>query len=310
MLDTLKSKDQQSCIESLSEGFGKLSAIEMHRVLQECAYEHQRPISERHVQVLADLMARAQWQPKSQIDFAVIKGRYILINGYHRAYAQVRSGKAIEWSIALHPCKTEADVRALYYAFDTNVRIRQAQDILRAYEFAESTGLPPQMARALYAAVPFIASRFEVNPRLKDNLITKAVDRRLGLAGEYVKAAGRYSACLDGMREANKKRFLSGAVAAVAVITFRYQSETAWKFWSGVAQNDGLKRGDARHALVMDMFSRTRQKGTATVHAFAPAMIAWNAFFEDRPIQLIRVVPEKFVPVIAGTPFDGKPVKG
>lgn len=310
MLDTLKSKDQQSCSDFITEGVVKLTALEMHRVLQECAYEHQRPIAEKHVAVLSDLMTRDHWQPKSQIDFAVLKGRCILVNGYHRGAAQVRSGKAVVWSVMLHPVKTEAELRALYYAFDTNVRVRGAKDILSAYEFADSAGLSSIAANALYGAVPYIASRFASSPLHRDNLTTKAVDRRLTVASEYAKAAARYAACLEGVGGFRKKRFMSAPMTAVAVITFKYQSEMAWNFWSAVAQNDGLKRGMPQHALAMDMFSRVRKDGGSRgVHAYAPSIIAWNAFFEERPLQLIRVIPESFVPAIDGTPFDGKPVK-
>src|SRR5690349_11049873 len=85
MLDTLNAKEQQTVSDLLEEGFLKISAVDMNRILRECAYDYQRPISERHMLVLADLMTRSQWQPKSQIDFAILNGRYVLINGYHRA---------------------------------------------------------------------------------------------------------------------------------------------------------------------------------------------------------------------------------
>lgn len=308
MLDTLKAKDQQVCADYIHEGVVKLTAAEMHRVLQECAYEHQRNVSERHVAVLTDLMKRDKWQPKSQLDFALLNGRLILVNGYHRGFAQVASGKAISWAVAIHPAKTEADLRSLYFAFDTNVRARSSRDILNAYEFAETAGLPSEMADALYRAVPFIASRFQTAPDKRDNLSAKAVDRRLAIAADYAKAAARYAACLEGMTGTRKKKFYSAGLTAVAVITFRYQSETAWQFWSGVAQNDGLKRGDARHALVSDLMTRVNKNGWSA-YSFGPAIIAWNAFFNDRQLQMIKVYPETFLPVIDGTPFDGKPVK-
>lgn len=301
----LQSKDQQTVSDFLEEGFISLSPLQMHRILQECAYEHQRPVSERHMLVLADLMARGRWQSKSQLDFVVLNGRHILINGYHRAYAQVRSGKTIEWSVVFHKAKTEADLRSLYFAFDTNIRTRGSREILRASEFASVHGLPAEMADALYRAVPFIASKFETNPKKKNFVVEKAVDRRLELAAEYAKAAARFAACLEGMSPVRRLKLKGGAVTAVAVITFRYQSDTAWQFWSGVAQNSGLTRGDARQALVTDMMVRKAAGGGASVMAFAPAMIAWNAFFNDRPLRQIKVL-ESFQPCIDGTPFNGR----
>lgn len=301
-------KAKQESLDFLYEGFLKLSPLEMHRILQVCAYEHQRTVSDRHVAVLSDLMTRGRWQPKGQIDFAILDGNFILINGYHRAYAQVRSGKTIEWSVVLHPCKSAAELRSLYFAFDTNVRIRGSQEILRANEFAETHGLPKTMADALYRAVPFIASKFATNPKDKNFLVEKQIDRRLEVAAEYAKPAARYAAVLEDVSGARKKKFMGGAFAAVAVITFRYQSTSAWEFWSGVvnADRDGVLRGDPRRALANDMLSR--KGSSSTLLAFAPAMLAWNAFYNERDMKIIKVM-DSFAPVIDGTPFDGKRVK-
>lgn len=307
MLHKPDAPDQQGVRDFLTEGVTSLSPLEMNRVLQNCGYEHQRNISERHVAVLADLMRRGRWQPKSQIDFAVIDGRYVLINGYHRAYAQVRSGKTIVWSIALHQCKAEADLRALYYAFDTNLRVRGARDILKASEFGDLHGVTGELAAGLYAAVPYLSSKFASGVAGKNYLVDKQVDRRLQIAADYAKAAARYGACFEGVPATRRSKLRSGGVVAVAVATFRYQSETAWEFWSGVAQNNGLKRGDPRLALCSDLMMRKTINGQ-TASTFAPSIIAWNAFYNDRPLQLIKVM-DSFVPVIDGTPFDGKPVK-
>lgn len=301
-------KAKQEALDYLYEGFVKLSPLEMNRILNVCAYEHQRAVSERHVAVLADLMARNKWQPKGQIDFAVLDGAFILINGYHRAYAQVRSGKTIEWSVVLHQCKNAAELRSLYFAFDTNIRIRGSSEILRANEFADTHGLPKTMADSLYRAVPFIASRFATNPKDKNFLIEKQIDRRLEVAAEYAKPAARYAAVLEGISGSRKKKFMGGAVTAVAVITFRYQSAQAWEFWSGVvnADNEGILRGDPRRALANDMLSRNAS--SVPTLAFAPAILAWNAFFNDRDMKIIKVM-DSFTPAIDGTPFDGKKAK-
>lgn len=301
-------KSKQESLDFLYEGFIKLSPLEMNRVLNVCTYEHQRTVSERHVAVLSDLMTRGKWQPKGQIDFAVLDGAFILINGYHRAYAQVRSGKTIEWSVVLHQCKSAAELRSLYFAFDTNIRIRGSTEILRANEFADTHGLPRTMADSLYRAVPFIASRFATNPKDKNFLVEKQIDRRLEVAAEYAKPAAKYAAILEGISGSRKKKFMGGAVTAVAVITFRYQSVRAWEFWSGVvnADNEGILRGDPRRALANDMLSRNAS--SVPVAAFAPAMLAWNAFHNDREMKIIKVM-DSFVPAIDGTPFDGKKAK-
>lgn len=296
-------KSKQEVLDFLYEGFCKISAVEMNRVLLVCQYEHQRAVNEQHVEVLADLMTRGQWQPKSQIDFAVLDGKYILVNGYHRAYAQVRCGRTVVWSVVFHAVKNEAELRSLYFAFDTNIRIRGSHDILRANEFADTHGVGRTMSEALYRAVPYIAAGFVMSRRGRDVLAERQVDRRLQIAGEYAKAASRYEACLEGLGGPRKKRLMNGAVTAVAVITLRYQSVKAWEFWAGVAANDGLKRGDPRQALIND--TMTRSATGASVEAYGPSMMAWNAFFNDRELKLIRLT-EGFVPTIDGTPFNGR----
>lgn len=303
---TVGSKDQQTVTDYIHEGMVTLSPLQMNAVLKECGYEGQRGVTQRHVLVLADLMKRGQWQAKSQIDFAHYMGRLILVNGYHRAYAQVRSGKTIEWAVAVHRCRTEGDLRALYHAFDTNIRMRSGQDILKANGFGEQHGISAVVANSLYAAIPYIASRFDIAPKSRNFLVAKQVDLRLQLASEYAGAAGKYAACLDGLSAIRKSRFKGGAITAVAVVTLRYQREEAWKFWYGVAQNDGLKRGDPRLALVNDMM--TRRPNGNQVEAFAPAIVAWNAFFNDRELKLVKVL-DSFVAEIDGTPFDGRPLK-
>jgi hypothetical protein len=306
MLHKPETSEQQGVRDFLTEGPTLLTAVQMNQALLNCQYEHQRPVSERHKLVLADLMKRGRWQPKSQLDFAVLDGQYILINGYHRAYAQVLSGKPIVWNIALHKVKTEADLRSLYYAFDTNLRPRGSRDILKAAEFGDITGVTGDIANSLYRAVPYLASKFVLNPRGRNFLVEKQIDQRLSIAQDYAKAANRLAAAIEGMPGSRRAKFKSGAVVAVAVATFRYQSETAWPFWNGVAHMDGLKRGDPRLALCSDFMSRKSQGGS--IETFAPAIIAWNAYFNERPLQLIKVL-DSFVPVIDGTPFDGKPVK-
>lgn len=306
MLHKPELSDQQGVRDFLTEGVTSLSPLEMNKVLENCSYEHQRNVVDKHVSVLADLMKRGHWQAKSQIDFAVLNGRYILLNGYHRAYAQVRSGKTIAWSIALHPCKTASELRSLYYAFDTNIRIRGRQDILKAAEFGEVTGLTGEVASSLYGAVPYLASKFIMNKTGRNFLVERQVDRRLEVAQQYATAAQRLRAAIDGMPGGRRLKFKSGAVTAVAVATFRYQSETAWEFWSGVASMDGLKRGDPRLALASDFM--TRKINAVGAETFAPSIIAWNAWFNERELRIIKVL-DSFIPVIDGTPFDGKPVK-
>ena len=303
MLNVVEKQVQPQGLEAfVVEGFTSLSPLNANHILREGTYDRQRKVSKEHVEVLADIMRRGCWEPKDKIDFALYDGRLTLVNGYHRMHAQVLSGKTILWTIVVHPCRSLDDVRSLYYKFDTNTRIRGAAQILSGVGFADETGLSKIMSAALYGAVPVIAAGFSKAPRDRDYLTTRGTDRRLMVAREYVPAAKRYEECLGRLPARVGSKFRSAGVTAVALVTLRYQPVKAAEFWKGAAENDGLAKGDPRLALHNDLISRAMNAGQAIQSAFVPAY-AWNAWFEDREIKIIKVYSNR-TPTIAGTPFE------
>ncbi|MGO8241253.1 hypothetical protein ACC806_34515 [Rhizobium ruizarguesonis] len=282
------------------EGFVTLTAPQMSHILRFCEYEHQRKINRRHIEVLSDLMVRGQWGSRSTIDFARLdNGRLILVNGYHRAYAQVHTNQTIEWTIVIHDCPTMEELGKLYYRFDTNALLRSDFQILSGVEFAQAHRLQRETARSLFRAIPFIASNFSTKD--KDVLATKVIDRRLKMAEQYASAALAYEQCVGKIRSALKAKMMSAGCMAVAVVTLRYNRDIAIEFWTGTAQNDGLRKGDPRQTLHNDFLSRPRNGHKAYAN-LAPAAIAWNAFYNERELRLIRI-GEDYQCSIEGTPF-------
>jgi hypothetical protein len=286
----------------VTNGFVTFSPLDANEVLNTAQFDSQRKVDAKHVSVLADIMRRNGWHAKDKIDFARVNGKLILINGYHRMNAQVVSAEDIEWTVVIHECKSMDEVRQLYYQFDTNTRTRSASQILDALDFAESRGLSKQVAAALFRAVPVIASGFKIGPKERDILTTRVVDRRISKAEEYVKAAQLYDKCLRGIPSQVKAKFIVGATAAVALTTLRYQPMLAESFWAGAAKNDGLRKGDPRLAFFNDMMARARNSGSAHQAAFT-ASYAWNAWFDNREIKIIKM-PRNPVVSISGTPFE------
>lgn len=284
------------------EGFVTFSPAQAETVLERCQFDGQRNVSPRHVQVLSDIMKNGQWMAKDKIDFASINGDLILINGYHRMNAQAYSGVPIEWTVIIHHCANEQDVRSLYYKFDTNTKTRSGNQILDGVNFAEQYGLSRNMAQAVFRAVPFIAAGFSTSKNDHDHLTNKVMDRRLAMAATYANAARAYDQCIAKSAPGFKRKFLNGGFAAVALATLRYQPDMAMEFWTGVALNDGLRRGDPRQTLFNDMNSRAFNKGHASQGMVVPAA-AWNAYYEGRNIKIIKVYDRTQVR-IAGTPFD------
>lgn len=293
----------QQVSDFIREGFVSLTAVQSNMVLRGCHFDGQRPIDVNHVNVLADSMRRGAWLRRNQLDFADCQGRLYLVNGYHRLSAQVATGETIEWTVVVHPCRDMDAVRALYYKFDTNVKARTAAQILSAIDFADKTGLTKQMAKCLYGALPVIASGFSKSRNDRNTLTTRSVDRRLEMAQEYLPAAKEYEKCLGKLPTQVGSKYRSGGVAAVALVTLRYQPILAKEFWSGSAANDGLRKGDPRLALHNDLLTRAMNAGSAVQSVFVPAY-AWNAWFNDKPIKIIKVYATRRA-TIDGTPFEG-----
>lgn len=301
----LTTKDARD-LSFIKEGFVEFTGIQANTVLRECPFEGQRKVSKDHVKVLADIMMRGKWESKDKLDFAIVHGQPILINGYHRMHAQVQCGKSVLWTVVIHECESMDQVRALYYRFDTNTRIRTGVQVIDALNFAECTELSKGMADALYRSVPLLANYFSNARKDKDILAARAVDRRIAIANEYVDAAQKYEAAITGCTGAFKRKLMNGGVAAVALATFKFQPIAAAEFWSGVALNDGLKKGDPRQTLHMHLYANKIAGAGGLVNraAFAPAT-AWNAFFEGRELHIIKHYEGRKIK-IAGTYFDGE----
>jgi hypothetical protein len=304
--DMLNVLEMQPPTQGLSafvrEGFNVLTPVQANQILVHGQFEGQRQIMKDHVRVLADIMQRGKWEQKDKIDFANLDGNLILINGYHRMSAQVESGKSILWTIVIHPCETIKDVRELYYKFDTNTKTRGASQILNGINYAEEAGLSKTIAKALYGAIPVIASGFSKAVKDRDIMTTRSTDRRLAMADEYIGAAKLYEKCLGTTSVRVSGKLRSAGVTAVALVTLRYQPSKAVEFWTGVASNDGLRKGDPRLALYNDMLSRSMNVGSQVQSIFAPAY-AWNAWYSDRDIKIIKVYARSRAS-IDGTPYE------
>lgn len=92
-------------------------------------------------------------------------------------------------------------------------------------------------------------------------------------------------------------------VYTIRDMAFRHQPETAVSFWQGLSDNDGLRKGDARHTYLRLLSEPDGGRSTAENGARSAA-VAWNAFFEGRQLTMIRVMPGKFR--IAGTVIRGR----
>ena len=291
----------------IREGFVTFTPAQANAVLRGCTYDRQRKIDKLHVATLRELMQRGSWTAKDKLDFAVLDGRIILVNGYHRMTAQAESGQNIEWTVAIHQCSDVAEVRGLYFGFDTNVRKRSENNILQGVGFGEQHGILAKTAKSLYRAAPIIAAGMVVGSvsvrggSTADLKVQRIVDARLEFAEQF---AAEAKAIENLMKPADKRlaqKMMSGGFFAVALVTMKHQPERAHEFWGGLFLNDRLRRGDPRSTLHADMLTRDYKHGLMQQTVMVPTK-AWNAFFEGRDLKLIKVQQGQQFRLL-GTPY-------
>lgn len=276
------------------------------RILNETNYDGQRRIDQGQVETYAEMMRRGLWHQGGQIAFGRLNGALYLVNGQHRLSGVVLAGLGQEFQVLISDCTSVHELRNLYFRFDAVMRQRTTQQILNASGMADNNGLSKTMTTAVYRAVSFITNdmRSPVAGNHKATAENRIIDVRLEACRSWWETARKYEAMIEDAQHGLRSKLHAASIVAVALVTIRHQPKVAAEFWKGVATNDGLRKGDARHTLVNFLLT-THDKGSGEVYIAACAA-AWNAFFGRRGLQLLRPTsPAK----INGTPFDGKPHK-
>lgn len=289
---------QQDPLGFVREGFVTLNPAQARYIVEHCRYDRQRDETRAlsHIAALAEQMRRGLWLPKTQIDFARLDGRLILVNGHHRLTAQAQTGDDIVWSVVIHDCETEAELRALYPRFDTVLRKRTTANILKGIDFADGAGLMPTTASALWAAAPIIASGLQMNTGKPVVLLP---DDQQAVAASYASEALVAEGYLDHAPKAIRQKLRTGGRFAIMLVTIKHRPMIAQEFWVGLCEDDGLAKGDPRKTLLNDMMTRSTQ-GLLSGPMMACAR-AWNTFYRGDRATILRVNGNA-IP-LSGTPF-------
>jgi hypothetical protein len=270
------------------------------RIIQEAPYAKQRPIRKAHVDALAMQMRRHEWTGGTQIHFGRVKSDdplLALVNGNHRMHAVIKADTAISFQALVSEVETAEGLDRLYRRHDRLVAPRSVQDALRAEGTEVQYDLQKGFAAACFRALPMIESGFQHIRTYADPYLLRSDEARLRLAEPWWPVA---KVIQDATLRGHNTRFVKAAgVMAVALVTMRYQEMKAFPFWQGVASGDRLARDDPRFALI-HAFQHPRLR--TEVNSAKSTSAAWNAFFRDEPLTIVRVTAG---PVrLLGTPFE------
>ena len=265
-------------------------------MLNRYPYKHQRGVRKWAVDFYASEMNRGEFKSFTTIELCHCIDRKYLIDGQHRLWAVVQSGKPQQFILLETQAANEGELAARYAVTDRGVgrttmdQLATSFDIDGYYGFSKSSTL----VNALGSAVMYIEGKFISSRNRGVNLTDK-----VALMNEYAPFAEHYFELLDDctgkMPSDLRPRFNRQATMSVALMTFRFSSvrygiEKIDAFWSGVATDNALVSHDPRkfankHLLTVGMLGGSMSKVRDVVQS--PAMSArylancFNAFVGD-----------------------------
>lgn len=280
-------------------------------MLAELNFPGQRGIDSRRVFGHLHAIIHGDWVESYPIHFAAMPdGRIWLVDGQHRMMAISQSQSAVKVAVRIVDVESEQDARSFYAGFDGKGAVRTNAQILDAVQLAKTMGLSNRMARAVYEAAPLLMNGLEPphgNVKNQANQDVHLQSAKLAAATNWAKEAAAYESAIKGTGPGFYEKLRKTGPVSVGLYTFRYQPKKACEFWQGVADNDGLRKGDPRHTLVQDLFVRNLATGSVR-QRIQQSALAWNAFYEGRDLKIIKCVVGATI-TLSGTPLNGKGAK-
>lgn len=281
------------------------------RTLAECPFSGQRPIMDGHVATLRLAMVKGHFTAGTQIHFARIGRRLYLVNGHHRLHAHSQTEEPLEFQVLITECNTEDEVARLYYRHDTVSRVRGLQDIVRASGVAIDVGISDTNARRAMAAVKVIVGRFSrAMSHQQEVKNLREPDEILSASSPWWPYAKVYFSVTEGASREVGLCLSRQHIIAAGLMTLKYQPEKAAPFWSGMAADDGLRKGDPRKSALHFMMSRGIGNGGCSLawSGVAGLSLCWNAWFRGEKLSLVRAAAVSDI-VLLGTPVGRRAKK-
>jgi hypothetical protein len=285
----------------ISEGYRTIRPELAQYILEMANYGRQRPIYAHHVASLVDKIVSGSWVKGHAINFARLNGNLILVNGQHRLKAVVEANKAVEFMIVITNVKNEDELHRLYCSFDTGGRARTANDIILSSGICSEYNLSKTVSSALYMAANFIEDGFVMKSYVSDPKY-RNIEYRMRCVYKWAPYAHYFDPIIKAADSNLQKKLRNSAILAVALLTFKYQTEKAVCFWSSLARQVNLTQDSPQFVLARYLRNTNFFAQTRNLSSIATAK-AWNSFFYNRKIKQLRASETEKIS-IAGTPFE------
>jgi hypothetical protein len=268
-------------------------------------WERQRTLRPRWVDQLADAIRDGDLTFLTIAFAEYPDGRRELIDGQHRLQAVITTGVTLPATVIVYPVTGQEETARLYMKFDRPL-VRPVAAGLRAAGLFEMTDLSERFVRRMSAGAWIIVNGFRSGADKGGSL-----PQRTEAALAWLPEMEAFHPAVDGCPKKMNDALLRGPVAAVALVTFRYQSEKAAPFWSRVASQEMLHAGDPRLTLgrfLLEKLEKDVPGGRADYARYVS--LAWNAWYEGRELRILKIADPTAAIAIRGTPWRGDGRRG
>lgn len=249
---------------------------------------------------------KGDWLEGHVITFAELPdGRIWLMDGQHRLTAISKCGQNVAVTIRVVPVENEREAGEFYAGFDMASSVRTEAEVIEATGTAKKAGLSPKVTKAVAEASPILSNNMEpiAGAAMRKNVALFQQSARMDAVSDWATEARIFEQITSKAKRQLRERLLKSGPMAVALYTLRHQPARAKEFWTGLAENDGLRANDPRSALYADLLTRDMGSGSVRQRVQQSAA-AWNAFFRGRTLQQIKCVPGGPITIL-GTPLKG-----
>lgn len=269
-------------------------------ILENECYSRQRRISQTVVSHYANEITLGRFLKDTVLRFCKFESNLYLVDGQHRLHAVVKANMPLQFQILTIQCETIEDIDTEYSYTDIG-KARSPIDQLTAYKISELTGLTHTQVNTLKPAWLIINNQF-----MKAGGKTSPVELKSGIL-EWASIMHVFCDVTDKTIDYLDHPMRRSGLVAVALVTLRYQEQSARNFWNMVSHDDGLPNGNPAKALIRHLLLTTVQSGAtsgkreSTLDLSKCSARAWNAHFKNE--VLFKIMTPNELSII-GTPFE------
>ena len=207
---------------------------------------------------------------------------------------------------------TERRLREIYASHGRGLG-RKPSEILAGYGLDQEFGMALRDLDRFYSAARWVLIDYRKPSVVADAVLAKDVIAVADRMGDWRAAAELFFEAIRSAHRPLQNALERAPVMAVALGTFRFaELDRADAFWRGTAEDDGLRRGDARKALIDYLVRASSDRRGSGVSQLRAVAACWNAFYEGRVYARVAQLPfQGMVGVtLAGTPYRARASAG